>query len=249
MLREKELAISTDVPLPSHPSGVRLARLSCLSRPMFPFAVLHRTARVALALFFVAELDARGSIAAPPRLFSGTGAAAARSDVYAARLGRVLDRHRAHRQRRPPSARRLSSCSCAPRSFAVTLDLSRDCDTDTVEANGGIAFTICSIEVMDDRGNLLPGGADGTTPLAVTSVTLIEINSAGAVINVDDRHTNVHFVTGSSLRLASAADCLDPAVALADQDFPSTGNCNCLIDRKKQRFFLLLRLFSFRFSF
>eukprot|EP00581_Thalassiosira_minuscula_P020118 CAMPEP_0183717462 /NCGR_PEP_ID=MMETSP0737-20130205/11072_1 /TAXON_ID=385413 /ORGANISM="Thalassiosira miniscula, Strain CCMP1093" /LENGTH=784 /DNA_ID=CAMNT_0025946915 /DNA_START=185 /DNA_END=2539 /DNA_ORIENTATION=- len=40
-------------------------------------------------------------------------------------------------------------CSCAPRSFTITLDLLRNCFDDTVANNGGIRETDCSIQVGD----------------------------------------------------------------------------------------------------
>ena len=54
------------------------------------------------------------------------------------------------------------SCSCAPRSFTVTLDLFNTCNDDTVEGNGGIANTACTIEVGDPGlMSLVLGGGNG----------------------------------------------------------------------------------------
>lgn len=58
---------------------------------------------------------------------------------------------------------------------------------------------------------------DPAVPTVVLSVTFIEINAVGDVINVDDRFTNVEFVTGAAFRLESVSSGLVPGVPLADQ--------------------------------
>mmetsp|Transcript_5282 Transcript_5282/g.10250 ORF Transcript_5282/g.10250 Transcript_5282/m.10250 type:complete len:430 (+) Transcript_5282:136-1425(+) len=120
------------------------------------------------------------------------------------------------------SQSRPSLCSCSPRSFSISLDLSHNCDDNTVKKNSGIAFTICSIEVFDNIGNIISGG--DPIPTVITSVTLIEINSVGTVINVDDQYTNVDFRTSSSFDLRSISSSLDPSESIEDQvDYvPST---------------------------
>ena len=64
-----------------------------------------------------------------------------------------------------------------------------------------------------------------STPVSINSVTFIEIDSAGNVINVDDQFTNVDFVTGSSFGLQSISGFLDQNVPIEDQTqfIPETG--------------------------
>lgn len=54
-----------------------------------------------------------------------------------------------------------TSCSCAPRSFDVTLDLSNTCDDNTISSNVGISQTDCTIESGDDFAFLAK--ADGSS--------------------------------------------------------------------------------------
>jgi len=118
-----------------------------------------------------------------------------------------------------------SICSCSPRSFTITLDLSNSCNINTVnpnsgiryryDPNSGIAGTDCDIEVSDNHGNHIPNG--DTIPTVITSVSLIEFNPAGAIINVDDQYTNVNFVTGSSFDLKSISSSLSTNSSIEDQ--------------------------------
>ena len=64
-----------------------------------------------------------------------------------------------------------------------------------------------------------------STPVSINSVTFIEIDSSGNVINVDDQFTNVDFVTGSSFGLQSISGFLDQNVPIEDQTqfIPETG--------------------------
>ena len=52
-------------------------------------------------------------------------------------------------------------CSCAPRSFDVTLDLLNTCDDNTLSSNVGISQTDCTIESGDDVPAFLEEQADG----------------------------------------------------------------------------------------
>lgn len=75
----------------------------------------------------------------------------------------------------------------------------------------------------NNRGRQLQGGGPAS-PIRITSVTLIEINPDGDVINVDDRYSSVNFVQGSSFDLVSVSSALSPDLDLSDQiDFvPNT---------------------------
>lgn len=135
-------------------------------------------------------------------------------------------------------------CSCSPRSFTVTLDLSSTCNVDTIQSKSGISFTICSIEVFDKQsGNLLPNG--NNIPQSVTSVTMIEMNSSGEVINVNDQYTNVNFGNGESFRLESISNELplsssdtnsennDSAGAVSNERDEATGELPPIIGNKQ----------------
>ena len=55
-------------------------------------------------------------------------------------------------------------CSCAPRSFDVTLDLSNNCDDNTISSNVGISQTDCTIESGDGSAFLAKGDGMPSIP-------------------------------------------------------------------------------------
>lgn len=58
---------------------------------------------------------------------------------------------------------------------------------------------------------------DAATPVVINSVSFIEIDAQGTVINVFDGISNVEFVTGSSFSLESISSLLSPDVPIEDQ--------------------------------
>lgn len=60
-------------------------------------------------------------------------------------------------------------------------------------------------------------GGGPASPTRITSVTLIEIDAEGNVINVDDQYNNVNFQTGSSFDLESISTELNTNIPIEDQ--------------------------------
>jgi len=56
-----------------------------------------------------------------------------------------------------------------------------------------------------------------STPTAITSITFIELNSLGTVINVDDQYTNGNFDNGSSISLTSISSTLSANIPIENQ--------------------------------
>jgi len=174
-------------------------------------------APLALALTHITTIHGNDPTTPPPPPARSLRKESRQESLTANYRNKIKQQEQLLQELSPPlrKQRQSSFCSCSPRSFAITLDLSNTCNIDTVKPNSGIAFTICDVEVFDNLGNLIPSG--DTIPTVITSVTLIEINSVGKVINVDDQYTNVNFVTGSSFDLTSISSSLSTNLAIGLQ--------------------------------
>lgn len=67
---------------------------------------------------------------------------------------------------------RQAACSCAPRSFTVQVDLSNDCDDDTLQFNAGIAETSCTPWTNVDQDD---DPAADATPTKITYIRFTEL--------------------------------------------------------------------------
>ena len=110
------------------------------------------------------------------------------------------------------------SCVCSPLSYTFTIDLSRNCETDTFIDNPGIESTLCLLG-SEGGGDVVDWGPAAAAAATVVSVQFLEIDtSAGLnVLNQDDTYLNVSLADGDSVTFDSISANLNPAVPLSSQ--------------------------------
>ena len=113
----------------------------------------------------------------------------------------------------PPVINTEPSCVCSPLSYTFTLNLDRNCETDTFIDNPGISNTVCQD---------LPGiglAAESADTLIVYDVQFLEVDTSGnlIVINQDDTYNNVSLTTGDTITFDSVSANLNPDEPLSSQ--------------------------------
>ena len=113
----------------------------------------------------------------------------------------------------PPVITTGPSCVCSPLSYTFTLNLNRNCETDTFIDNPGISDTVCQD---------LPGiglAAESADTLIVYDVQFLEVDTSGnlIVINQDDTYNNVSLTTGDTITFDSVSANLNPDEPLSSQ--------------------------------
>jgi hypothetical protein len=106
----------------------------------------------------------------------------------------------------------VPSCVCSPLSYTFTINLSQNCDTDTISGNPGIGDTVCQII------NRNADDVDSDT-LIVFDVQFLEVDTSGnlTVINQDDTYNNVSLSDGDTISFNSVSANLNPEEPLSSQ--------------------------------
>jgi len=75
-----------------------------------------------------------------------------------------------------------SKCSCSPVKLEFVIDLSQDCETNTLSENSGILGSFCFIDIISNAD------ANMSSPIDVEQVNKIEV----VIINADDKFPDRH---------------------------------------------------------